>query len=490
MNENSLAKEVISASKWSALTEIVAKLVSPISTVILARLLTPDAFGIMVTATMVVSFAEMFTDAGFQKYLIQHDFETESKKNDSTNVAFWTNFIVSVVIFFIVFIFSDIIANVVGCPGYGMVIVVSALNIPVASLSSIQIALFRKKLDFQTLFYIRIIGILVPLLVTIPLAFFTKSYWSLIVGMLSLNVVNACVLTFFSAWKPRLFYSFSLLKEMFGFSSWTLIESISFWLMGYVDIFIIGLVLNQYYLGIYKTAISTVGQFVSIIVSATTPVLFASLSKIQNDKSSFEQLFFKFQKITSIFLIPLAFGLYLYRDFIIAFLLGSQWKESAYFFGLWGMTSSVAILLSNYSSEIYRAKGKPKLSVFSQCLQIVFLFVTLYAFRHESFDTFCTARAVSRFQGVFINMAIMFFCVNISPVRMIKNILPAFISVGMSFFACNYLIDRFGMGYSMQAISMIIFLIMYLFGIRMFSAERTYLDDFLKKILSVRKNNT
>ena len=68
-----LNKKVVRATKWSSLTEIAAKLVSPISTMVLARLLAPDAFGILVTATMVISFAEIFTDAGFQKYLIQHN---------------------------------------------------------------------------------------------------------------------------------------------------------------------------------------------------------------------------------------------------------------------------------------------------------------------------------------------------------------------------------------------------------------------------------
>ena len=67
-------KQVVTATKWSAITEIAAKLVAPVSTMVLARLLTPDAFGILVTATMVISFVEIFTDAGFQKYLIQHNF--------------------------------------------------------------------------------------------------------------------------------------------------------------------------------------------------------------------------------------------------------------------------------------------------------------------------------------------------------------------------------------------------------------------------------
>ena len=80
-----LNKKVVRATKWSSFTEIAAKLVSPISTMVLARLLAPDAFGILVTATMVISFAEIFTDAGFQKYLIQHKFDTRDDLYKSTS---------------------------------------------------------------------------------------------------------------------------------------------------------------------------------------------------------------------------------------------------------------------------------------------------------------------------------------------------------------------------------------------------------------------
>ena len=71
MNSNNLNKKIGMAAKWSIATEIAAKLISPVSNMILARFLTPEAFGVVATVTMVTSFADMFTDAGFQKYLVQ-----------------------------------------------------------------------------------------------------------------------------------------------------------------------------------------------------------------------------------------------------------------------------------------------------------------------------------------------------------------------------------------------------------------------------------
>ena len=74
-----LNKKIGRATKWSSITEIIAKLISPLVNMLLARLLVPSAFGAVTTITMVISFAEVFTDAGFQKYLIQHEFSSREE---------------------------------------------------------------------------------------------------------------------------------------------------------------------------------------------------------------------------------------------------------------------------------------------------------------------------------------------------------------------------------------------------------------------------
>ena len=282
MSNKSLDTKVATATKWSGITEIAAKLVAPITTMVLARLLTPDAFGVMVTAQMVISFAEIFTDAGFQKYIVQHEFKDDNDKYKSTAVAFWANLIMSLVMWAGICIFANPIARLVGCDGNGIVIAVSCICIPLEAFSSIQMALFKRDLDFRTLFGVRIIGILIPLLVTVPLAFATKSYWSLILGMIALNFTNALILTIKSKWKPRWFFRIQLFKEMFSFTMWSMLEAISIWLTSYVDIFIVGTMLSQHYLGLYRTSMSTVGQITSIITAATTPVLFSSLSRLES----------------------------------------------------------------------------------------------------------------------------------------------------------------------------------------------------------------
>lgn len=428
MEQKNLNNKVVSATKWSGVTELAAKLVAPITTMALARILTPDAFGVLVTAQMVISFAEVFTDAGFHKYIVQHEFADDVDKYKSTTVAFWSNFAFSLTVWLLIILFSSDIASMVGCSGHGLVISVSSVCIPLTAFSSIQMALYKRKFDFKTLFWVRIVGVLIPLIITIPLALATHSYWALIIGMIALNLSNAILLTIKSEWKPQLYYDIQRFKDMFSFSFWSMVESISIWLTGYMDIFIIGTVLSQHYVGLYRTSMSTVAQITSIITATTTPVLFSSLSRLQNDDENFKRMFFRFQKLVGILVLPIGMGIFLFRDFITSILLGDQWLETADFIGFWGLTSAVTIVLSHYSSEVYRAKGRPKLSVLSQWLHIIILWPTIFLTVQYGYDILCLFRSLVRLELIMVNLLIMHIVFRYSIVRMFSNIMPSLIA--------------------------------------------------------------
>jgi O-antigen/teichoic acid export membrane protein len=419
VDKKKLNNRVANAAKWSVITEIAAKLVTPISTMILARLLVPEAFGVVATVTMIVSFAEMFADAGFQKYLIQHEFTDDNHRVASTNVAFWTNLIVAIFIWIIIIIFRERLAILVGNPGLGIVIAIACVQLPITAFSSIQMALYRRDFDFKTLFLIRIIAICIPFVVTMPLAFLGWGYWSLIIGTISGALLNAIILTLKSKWKPQLFFSFSLLKEMFSFSVWTLMEALSIWLIAWVDAFIIGSALNSYYLGLYKTSQTTVNGIMGIVTAATTPVLFAALSRLQNDESTFNMMYFKIQKLVAYAIFPMGTGIYLYSDVVTQILLGSQWNEASAIIGIWGVTSAIVVVVSNFSSEVYRAKGRPRLSFISHLLHLVVLVPACIISLNYGFGVLVLVRALVRLEGVVVGLIIMKYAIKFP----IKNIL-------------------------------------------------------------------
>ena len=156
--QDELNKKIARATKWSTVTEIATKLIAPVVNMALARLLAPEAFGVVATIMMVITFAEVFTDAGFQKYLIQHEYKDKKELDQSTNVAFWTNFSVSILICLGFFIWRDALAAAVGNPELGNSLSVASILIVVAAFSSIQMARYRRAFDFKTLFYVRFIA--------------------------------------------------------------------------------------------------------------------------------------------------------------------------------------------------------------------------------------------------------------------------------------------------------------------------------------------
>ncbi len=422
-----LTKKTSSATKWSLVTEVAVKLISPLTQVVLAHILTPEAFGVVATVTMVTSFADMLSDAGFQKYLIQHEFRDDKALSRGANVAFVTNLVVSLALWALITVFNGPLAAMVGNEGLGVVLVVACASLPLTALSSIQLALFHRRFAFKELFAVRVVVALVPLFITVPLAFFGFGFWSLVIGTIAGNLVNAVVLTAKSDWKPFLFYSFAELKEMFSFSVWTLLEQFSIWLTSWMGTFIVGSLLTSYYLGLYKTSISMVNTAMGIITSATTPVLFAELSRRQDDAEAFEAAFFRMQRKVGLFVVPLGFGIFLYRDFATELILGPQWGEASLMFGLWALSSAVVIPIGYYASEVFRAKGRPKLSFASQVAYLVVMAPVTYFAATLDFASFALVSSLIRLVAIVIDMVILKAFVRFPVGRMLRGLAPIFL---------------------------------------------------------------
>ncbi len=486
MNENN--DKVVSAIKWSTITEIVAKLVTPISNMILARLLTPEAFGIVATATMVFSFADMLSDSGFQKYLVQHEFKDENELAKSTTVAFWTNLFISIVLWLFITIFSEQISAMVGNPGLGIVIIISCLSLPLTSFSSIHMALYRRKFDYKTLFLVRLVSVIIPIFITVPLAFITRSFWALIIGTLCGNIVNTVLLTVRSSWKPVLYFKFDILKEMISFSIWSLFEAISIWLTNYIGVFIVGAILSPYYVGLYKTAMNTVNQIMNLVTAATTTVLFSALSRTQNNQVAFEKTFFSFQRNVSLLILPMGVGVFCFRDFVTSILLGNQWAEAAGFIGLWSVVNSIKIILSNFCSEAYRAVGKPRVSLFVQISQLIFLIPAIVYGASKNFETLYFMRCTVSLELILINLIIVRTSLKISSIKMIKNILPEIIAsavMGILAYCLSCMSDSFVLN-----ITFIILCVIIYFGVILVipQSRRDTLQMFKKIFLRGIKN--
>ena len=121
-------------------------------------------------------------------------------------------------------------------------------------------------------------------MITVPLAFFGFGYWSVIIGNLIGTILKAILLSFLSKYNLKFYFAYNEFKDMFSFSFFALLESLSSWLVNWSDTFFIGTLFSAYYLGLYKNSISMVNSLIAIITSAFLPILYSVLSRYQNDR--------------------------------------------------------------------------------------------------------------------------------------------------------------------------------------------------------------
>lgn len=476
-----LSNKVAKATKWSAYAEIIGKLVGPITTMVLARVLTPEAFGVVTTLTMIIAFAEIFTDAGFQRYIIQHEFESDEDKDKSINVAFWSNLIMSLLLWGLIAIFAEPLATLVGNPGLGIVLVVACASIPLEAFSSIQMAVFKRSLDFKSLFYRRLVAVAIPLFITIPLALWLRSYWALVFGTIAVNLSNAIILTLQSPWKPRFYYSFARLNDMLSFSVWSMFDAILIWATNYIEIFFIGCMLSAYYLGIYKTSMTTVTQFTSVITSAILPVIMPALSRTQHDYAAMREILLKIQKYLGILLLPIGFCILMFSQLITDILLGSQWQEAVPFIGIWGLMEVITVVFQRICSNIFPAIGKPRISVTVQVLHLVVLIPAVYISIGYGFSVLFYTRAFVRLQLVAVCSLFAYWTIKLSFTSMLKNLIPEFLAcVSMC------LVAAFLLGINRSMVCSVLWIIlsacMYVCVLYLFPQERVIIKGLKSKL--------
>lgn len=428
---NGLEAKVVTATKWSALTEIASKLVSPISGMILARLLTPEAYGAVATTVIIISFAELFTDAGFQKYIIQHEFADDDDRNKSINVAFWSNLVMSLIIWGIIIAFRYPIARIVNSPGLETAIAVACAAIPIAAFSSIQNAIYKRDLNFRIPFIVRMIGLGITFFVTIPLAIWLKSYWALIISKLVHGISSVIILTLYSDWKPKIYYSFRKLKEMLGFCAWIIADQILSWINNYLDLFLAGTRFNQHTLGIYKTSINASNKMLGIFSKSFIPMLLPTYSKLQNDFSQLCSTMLKMQKYFSLIMLPIGFIIFLYSDIITKIILGNQWLEAAPLIGIWGLIHSFSLIINRFCSNVYIALNKPYISVALSFLFAAVTIPTVIISSQYGFHTMFVARTLTKLWLLSLHVITIFILIRLSPLKIIGNIMPELIGCGI-----------------------------------------------------------
>ena len=414
---------------------------------------------------------------------MQHDFTSEESKRKCFLTALITCCSIAFFIFLLICFFARPIASVLGAPDIYRGLQVASIGVILNSFNGMQGAIFRREFKFQLLFRVRVIALLTPIFISIPLAFLGLDYWALIIGTLVQQLATCVFQAQYISVPMSFHFDWFSLKEMLSFSLWTLFESITIWLSTWGSLFVVGTMLSSYYVGLYRGSSTLTNAAFSIITGAITPVIFAGLSRIQSDMNAFRDLYYDIEKKAILFVAPIGIGIFVFSDIAVSILLGSQWHEADFYVGLRGLVGCTSVVFNSMASEALRAKGLPRLSSLSQLFYFPIMFIVIYSTASRGFSLLAIGTCLCSVWLDVVKIIILKIYLDFSIRRLIWNIIPAMgsaIIAGLAAYGFQYLFSQVDV--VMKIVSIILFLIVYLVLISLENENRIFLAAILGKI--------
>ncbi|KGN72320.1 hypothetical protein HQ47_10280 [Porphyromonas macacae] len=365
------------ASVWALLSEILAKLITPLSFIILTHILLPEDFGIVAVATTILSYLYIVSDLGVSKIIIQEGDDSGIIDELSTS-GFWINLFLATFLFLLIFFGAKKIALLLGVEEATSVIKVCSIQVVFFSLSSIQTARRKMRMEFKFLFKVRMITAFTPAFVSIIFAFCGFGYWAIVLGQVFSSILACFYLWQTSDWQPKFSFSFPLLKKILSKSIWSTLEQLIILVPVGLDTYLISKNLNTKSLGLYTTSRSLFTSVSSVTLAAIIPVLYSQLSGVKKDAKQFRKSVFESQKRLLAFSLFFGIIFFIFSSPIEKILFNEQWNGIGLYFGCLFLIMS----LEYFASPIYeaiKAQGYFKLMAFtafiSTLLTIPILFI-------------------------------------------------------------------------------------------------------------------
>lgn len=370
-----LAEKTLSGVLWSALGELIVKFISPISFLVLTRLLSPSDFGTVAVATTVLMFVNIISDLGTGKVLVQLKCE-DCDFFKYCNVSFYFNVVVGACLFLVVFCFSSEIATYNNQPQANLVVKIMSLQILFYAFSTVQSAIKNRELKFKTLFYIRLITVATPALISIPVAFAGGGMWAIVAGSVAGSMLHTIALWVTSTWKPRWYFKLKYLHAILSKSIWNSLQQILVWIPIALDTYLISNYISGDALGLYTTSRTLFTSVSALILAPVLPVLFSSLSKVKEEDKFIKMTLFSQKALFTVASI-LSLTVFLYSEFVSSILFDNKWIGISpliqIVFLLMGMEYFNSLLI-----ESLRAKGRFRELAMTNLLSLFIVCPALY----------------------------------------------------------------------------------------------------------------
>lgn len=312
---------------WKFSERITAQIVTFIVSIVLARLLTPEDYGVVSIVTIFITIANVFVSDGLGSALIQK--RTVDSLDYSSALYFNIGF--STIVYFILFLLAPLISQFFG-NGYEIltpVLRVLGLRIIIAAINSIQQAYVSREMIFKKFFWATLFGTIVSSFVGIWMAYHGYGAWALVGQYLTNTMVDTIVLSVVLKKKPMLKFSLYRVKELFNYGIKILGSGLIIAIYTEVRSFIIGKVYSASDLAYYDKARQFPNLFVNNIVASISAVLFPKMASVQESVEKVKEITKQSIRFTSLLMCPLMLGLAAVAKTLIKVLLTDKWLPCA-----------------------------------------------------------------------------------------------------------------------------------------------------------------
>ncbi len=363
-----VGKETVKGTLWIYVSNYSGQFLVFLSTIVLARLLTQDDYGVVGYALVTTSLLNVLNDLGIGPALIYHRDEP-----DAPHTAFWLSLLFGVIMFGITYLIAPLVALFFQDDRAIPVLRVMALVFPLAALENVHDNLLRKNLDFKKKFVPEFARASSKGLSSIGMALAGFGAWSLVYGQLIGKLFSIVSYWKVAGWRPAFRLNRRIAQSLIRYGLYIVGLNALAILLANIDYLLVGRYMGAAALGVYTLAFRIPDLLVTDFCSSLGTVLFPLYVKIRDDGEALVQAVLSTLKYVSVITMPMGVGMLLIsRAFVLTFLT-DKWIEAIPVM----QAISVFTLLMSFSyntGSFYKALGK--VSVMTQ-LTIVRLVITI-----------------------------------------------------------------------------------------------------------------
>ena len=327
---------------------------------VLARLLTPEEFGVVAIISVFISFFNLLSNFGISPAIVQHKSLTESDVSSIFSFSILLGLLLSAVFFFA----APFIASFYNEPVLINLSRLMALAILFNSLQVVPNALNLKKLRFKEIGIVRVVVNVVSGIIAIILAYLGFSYYALVINSILTGFLIFIIFYIMAPVKPSYRLKINPVRKIARFSIFQFFFNFINYFSRNADNLLIGKYFSPSALGFYDKSYRLMMMPVQNLTFVITPVLHPVLSNYQNDTKVIFNAYYKIVKLLAIIGFPLSVFLYFNASEIIHIVYGPQWEQSIPVFKLLALTVGVQIVLSSTGS-IFQATNRTDLMFYA-----------------------------------------------------------------------------------------------------------------------------